>query len=147
MSSARDFQEVSAAFETQCYFTAPLIFLTWTISIIFLIFVRIYKMALWKCIALLSLFLFFSQICSMPTKCNMRRSLVKVTHNLLENMVSWVSLSFPPCSLYFLSLPYLCPKTICVFFHREVFFLVNAWKKTSKYPSRNLHCNQMAPTR
>ncbi|XP_039543607.1 interferon phi 2 [Pimephales promelas] len=43
-------------------------------------------MALWKCIALFSLFLFFSQICSMPTKCIMRRTLVKTTHNLLENM-------------------------------------------------------------
>lgn len=114
MSSARDFQEVSAPFETQCSFTAPLIFLTWTISIIFLI---LYKMALWKCIALLSLFLFFSQICSMPTKCTMRRPLVKATHNLLENMVSWVYLSlFPPCSLYFLSLPYLYVLIQCVSF-------------------------------
>uniref|UniRef100_A0A671Q7K1 Interferon alpha-6-like n=1 Tax=Sinocyclocheilus anshuiensis TaxID=1608454 RepID=A0A671Q7K1_9TELE len=43
-------------------------------------------MALWKCIALLCPFLFFAQICSMPTKCIMRRELVKTTHRLLENM-------------------------------------------------------------
>ncbi|XP_051743495.1 interferon phi 2 [Ctenopharyngodon idella] len=43
-------------------------------------------MALWKYIALLSPFLFFSQICSMPTKCILRQTLVKETHSLLENM-------------------------------------------------------------
>ncbi|XP_059413235.1 interferon phi 2 [Carassius carassius] len=43
-------------------------------------------MALWKCIALLCPFLFFAQICSMPTKCTLRRDLVKKTHTLLENM-------------------------------------------------------------
>ncbi|XP_067284957.1 interferon phi 2 [Pseudorasbora parva] len=43
-------------------------------------------MALWKCIALLSPFLFFSQICSMPTKCNMRRTVMIKTHDLLEKM-------------------------------------------------------------
>uniref|UniRef100_A0A8C1WCX2 Uncharacterized protein n=1 Tax=Cyprinus carpio TaxID=7962 RepID=A0A8C1WCX2_CYPCA len=43
-------------------------------------------MALLKCIALLCPFLFFAQICSMPTKCIMRRKLVKETHKLLENM-------------------------------------------------------------
>ncbi|XP_016307926.1 interferon phi 2 [Sinocyclocheilus anshuiensis] len=43
-------------------------------------------MALWKCIALLCPFLFFAQICSMPTKCIMRRGLVKTTRSLLENM-------------------------------------------------------------
>ncbi|KTF95343.1 hypothetical protein cypCar_00031547 [Cyprinus carpio] len=42
-------------------------------------------MALWKCIALLCPFLFFAQICSMPTKC-MQRDLVVETHSLLENM-------------------------------------------------------------
>ncbi|XP_016124431.1 interferon alpha-6-like [Sinocyclocheilus grahami] len=43
-------------------------------------------MALWKCIALMCPFLFFAQICSMPTKCIMRRELLKTTHRLLENM-------------------------------------------------------------
>ncbi|XP_026063148.1 interferon alpha-17-like [Carassius auratus] len=42
-------------------------------------------MALWKCIALLCPFLFFAQICSMPTKCK-QMDLVETTHSLLENM-------------------------------------------------------------
>ncbi|XP_073688845.1 interferon phi 2 [Garra rufa] len=43
-------------------------------------------MALWKCIALLCPFLFFAQICSMPTHCTLRLGLVKTAHRLLDNM-------------------------------------------------------------
>ncbi|XP_050962772.1 interferon phi 2 [Labeo rohita] len=43
-------------------------------------------MALCKIIALLCPFLFFAQICSMPTNCTLRRDLVKRSHSLLENM-------------------------------------------------------------
>lgn len=91
MSSAisGDIQEVSAPFVTECYFTALLIFdFEHHFSDLFAFLSHTNTMALWKCIALLCPFLFFSQICSMPTKCTMRRGLVKTTHSLLENMVS-----------------------------------------------------------
>ncbi|XP_042577413.1 interferon a3-like [Cyprinus carpio] len=74
---------ISGDFVTECYLTALLIFDFQQHLFAFLSHTT--TMALWKCIALLCPFLFFAQICSMPTKC-MQRDLVVETHSLLENM-------------------------------------------------------------
>ncbi|XP_043087612.1 interferon phi 2 [Puntigrus tetrazona] len=81
-------RRLSRGFTTVCYRVLFDTFNFWLPAYFFIVafFSRTNTMALWKCIALLCPFLFLSQVCSAPTKCAMRRDLLKTTHSLLESM-------------------------------------------------------------